>query len=170
MAYIGRVAADLRTREFERMEDLRIVDLGGRNVNGSPRSWFPGASYVSVDIEAGPGVDVVCDAATYQPNTAPDVVLCCEVLEHARQASRIVENALQMLAPGGLFVVTAAAAPWRGPHSARTGGRLQPGEFYRNVDPAHLYDWVIWSDVAFTTVSLEVDRKAGDVRMTVVKE
>lgn len=163
MAYVGRVASGISGHEF-----LRIVDLGGRNVNGSPRDLFPGASYVAVDVEAGPGVDVVADAATYQPETAPDLVLCCEVLEHARQASRIVENALQMLAPGGRLVVT-AAAPWRGPHSAKTGGRLRPGEFYRNVDPAHLYDWVIWSDVAFTTITLEVDRKAGDVRMTVVK-
>jgi hypothetical protein len=37
------------------------------------------------------------------------------------------------------------------------------------VDPAALYDWVVWSGVAFRTVTIEVDRKAGDVRMTVVK-
>src|SRR5678809_1536471 len=67
--------------------------------------------------------DVVASGESFQPPHPAAVVLCCETLEHAACAEAICRNAYRMLAPGGVFVVT-AAGEGRDPHSAVDGGPL----------------------------------------------
>jgi hypothetical protein len=119
---------------------------------------------VSVDVEPGPGVDVVADAATYVPPAPPACVVCCEVLEHAVTAPVIVSNAGAMLQPGGLLIVTAAGAG-RAPHSAVDGGPLRPGEYYRNVEANDLLGWL----AGFDHVRVTTNRPAGDIYATARK-
>lgn len=134
-----------------------VLDLGGRDVNGSPRSLFPDARYVAVDIVAGPGVDVVADATTYRPTDRFDLALCAETLEHVPDPGGFVATAWGALKPGGLFIVTAACPP-RAPHSAVDGGPLRPGEFYRNVEESTLASWLVgWKDA-----DIEVHSDRGD--------
>jgi hypothetical protein len=141
-----------------------VLELGGRDVNGSVRPYFNGARYVSVDIAPGPGVDVVADATTYRPDERYDAVVCCETLEHAEDADGFVATAWGSLKPGGLFLITAACPP-RAPHSAVDGGPLRPGEFYRNVDPALMGSWLVgWKDV-----DIEVHEDRGDIYGVAVK-
>lgn len=145
-----------------------VVDLGGLNINGSPRSLFQASRYISVDQVFGVGVDVVADAATYAPTDAPEVVLCCEVLEHAPQGDRIIANALRMLAPGGTLIVTCASL-LRAPHSAVDGGRLRPGEFYRGVSDLLLLRWLTTSGVALSALRVELNDGQGDLYATARK-
>jgi SAM-dependent methyltransferase len=118
-----------------------VVEIGGRDINGSIRVLFPDVPYTSIDLEAGPGVDVVADGATYVPDEKAAVVVCCEVLEHAENAYQICENAYAMLRPGGVFLVT-AAGNGRPEHSAVDGGHLRDGEFYRNVSLDQMCAWL----------------------------
>lgn len=117
----------------------RVVELGSYDVNGSVRDCFPGALYTGVDLRPGRGVDVVADAAEYQPEAAPDCVVCCEVLEHAPNAAGIVANAAAMLAPGGLLILTCATDPRR-PHGVN-GGAVG-SEHYANIGPGELVGWL----------------------------
>jgi hypothetical protein len=124
----------------------RVVELGSREVaGGTVRGLFSEAlSYVGLDLVDGPAVDVVADARTWRPpagEAPPDLVLCLEVLEHTPHGRAILANAHALLPCGGRLVVTAAAPP-RAPHSAADGGPLRPGEYYRNVEPAVLADWL----------------------------
>jgi hypothetical protein len=115
-----------------------VLEIGSRNVNGSAREAFNmAARYWGVDIAAGPGVDQVADGAAVVPPFEPDTVVCCEVLEHTPAWREIVRHACEVLAPGGLLLVTAACDP-RAPHSATDGGRVRVGEYYGNVEPAEL--------------------------------
>lgn len=139
-----------------------VVEIGGRDVNGTVRRLFGGASYIAVDVRPGPGVDIVADGATYSPPEPPEVVVCCEVLEHAANAREIVANAHRMLAPGGALVLT-AAAHGRQPHGC-DGGPVGD-EFYRNVTVDDLRAWVR----PFRWHCLEVDPEGGDIRALVVK-
>jgi hypothetical protein len=142
-----------------------VVELGALDINGGVSQLFYGARpYVGVDLVQGPGVHVVADAATYTPDFAPDTVVCCEVLEHAENADRIVQNALQMLAPGGLFIMTCATGG-RSPHSAEDGAALRDGEFYRNVT-AEMFRYWCWPLMPV----IEIDEQAGDLRAVVWKE
>lgn len=123
-----------------------VLELGGLDINGSVRTYFPGARYVSVDIVGGPGVDVVADATTYRPTERFDAVVCCEVLEHVPDPDGFVATAWGSLRPGGLFILTAACPPRAG-HSAVDGGPLRPGEWYQNVTEDMLARWLVgWKD------------------------
>lgn len=142
----------------------RVVELGGLDINGSVRDLFDGVDYISVDLVDGPGVDVVADAAHYQPVAEPDTVLCCEVLEHARRADLVVSNAIRMLGPGGALILTCASPP-RQPHSGIDGGTVRPGEWYRNVPLADLARWLEGTEVRH----LEWHDWRGDLHALAVK-
>ena len=118
-----------------------VIEIGSRNINGTVRPLFNGAQYTGIDPVPGFGVDLIADGASYQPPAKVDTVICCEVLEHTAQAEQIVANALRMLQPDGMLLITCAAPP-RAPHSALDGAELQPGEYYHNIGPEVLTDWI----------------------------
>lgn len=148
----------------EGLRPARVIDLGGRDVNGSPRHLFPDADYITVDVVAGPGVDVVADAATVELDPA-DLVLCTELLEHTQDGARIIANAWRLLRPGGVFVAT-MAGPGRAPHGAGGETHPPPGEWYRNVEPADLVEWLM----AAGFQSFSTDRLRLDLRCTARRE
>lgn len=144
----------------------RVVEIGSYDINGSIRHLFNGASFTGIDVVPGPGVDVVADGATYQPDEAPDCVVCCEVLEHAPNADAIVANAGWMVQRGGSVLVTCATGS-RLPHSAIDGANLREGEFYRNVPKD---DLVAWFKAAGLRVVDVLDRPdVGDLYVCGVK-
>jgi SAM-dependent methyltransferase len=94
------------------VEGKRIIEVGAYDVNGSARSLVEALgpkSYLGVDIESGPGVDVVCPAEEVAQRFgagAFDVVLTTEMLEHVRDWQEVVHNLKQTLAPGGVLIIT----------------------------------------------------------------
>lgn len=147
----------LSTTGKNKMPEGLVVEIGSRNINGTIRGCFK-EPYVATDVAPGPGVDVVADGATYEPPQPAAIVVCCEVLEHARNAPEICANAYRILAPGGVFLVTAAGTG-RAPHSAVDGGRLNPGEFYRNVTETDLRAWL----ADFSECDVTVNPRANDI-------
>lgn len=116
-----------------------VLDIGGRDINGSVRDLFPGAkSYVSIDLLAGPAVDVVGDVTLWDWDETFEVVVCCEVLEHAENWRDILRAAHGKLEAGGLFILT-CAGPGRAPHSGTDGGHLRPEEYYSNITEKDLF-------------------------------
>lgn len=113
-----------------------VVEFGSRNVNGSARDVFPGLEWIGVDVEDGPGVDVVCDAAGFTTSAIVRSVVCCEVLEHAENWKCLIRNAANVMTDGVLVIT--CAGPGRQPHSAIDGGPLRPGEYYRNLSAAEI--------------------------------
>lgn len=121
---------------FATPEAVRVIEIGSLNVNGTIRDLFPNASWIGLDRVAGLGVDVVIDAETFDPVFPVDVVICCEVLEHADNWHRLIQSAFDWLVPGGVFVMTCAGLG-RQPHSC-DGGELKPNEYYRNLSPVEI--------------------------------
>lgn len=118
---------------------LKIVEFGSHDWNGSTRKLFtePDNKYVGIDLVEGPGVDIVADAATWEPDDAYDLAICTELFEHTRKWPEIVHTAASALHKDGALVVT-CAGPGRKVHSADGQRRLKPGEYYKNVAPARL--------------------------------
>jgi hypothetical protein len=141
-----------------------VLELGSRIVNGSVRGLFQAERYIGIDILSGPGVDVVASGREYVPDAPPDVVVCCEVLEHAAEAGDIVAHALSLLPSGGVLLLT-AAGPERAPHSAIDGGPLRSTEHYRNIGADDLEQWLASSDDR----EIVHDPVAGDVYARAVK-
>ena len=148
---------------------VKVLDLGGRDVNGSPRRLFPNAAvYHCLDILPGPGVDIVADAGSWEPDDAYDVVVSTECFEHTENWRDIVRTAFKALKPGGSFIAT-MAGPGRPEHSAIDGAlRLLPGEFYGNVDPADLY--VALKDTGFVNIKVDQQFYPCDVRCYATRE
>lgn len=146
-----------------------VLDIGGRDINGSCAPLFPQAvRYMVIDALPGPNVDVVADAAVWVPDTEYDVVVCTEVFEHTPDWRLICATAYEACAPGGRFIAT-MAGPGRPTHSAIDGGwTLHPGEYYGNVDPAELQRALTgcgWRDVV-----IDVRTSPADVRAVAVKD
>lgn len=137
----------------------RVLELGSYNVNGSVRPLLAGASaVVGLDLRAGPGVDVVADAASYLADVLFDLIISTEMLEHAPEPAAILDRCWQNLRPGGWLVIT-AAGPGRQPHSCDGWPTLPPGEHYANITPADLRAWLAdWADVL-----IETNPAAGDI-------
>lgn len=147
-----------------------VVDLGGRDVNGSTRDLFPLAEWVAVDQWDGLGVTIVADAARWTPDRAYDVAVSTEVLEHTPDWPFVLRTMFLALRPGGAAIVTAASRGRR-PHSAVDGCEVRPGEWYANLDHAVLHDALV--ELGFVDVDVEYcfvdDWHGGDVYARAVK-
>lgn len=89
-----------------------VLEIGSCDVNGSLRrileSYGP-AEYVGVDIQEGPGVDVICDAADVLDRFGPerfDVVVSTEMIEHARDWRKVVSGMKNVCRKNGVILVT----------------------------------------------------------------
>ena len=113
---------------------LRILEFGSLDINGSVRSILEhhAEKYLGVDMQAGPGVDILCDAATFSSRDVYDVAVCAEVFEHAPHWRHIILNAHKHLRQGGLFIAT-MAGEGRAPHSAIDEKPIRDWEYYDNV-------------------------------------
>jgi len=89
-----------------------VLEVGSCDVNGSVRpsvTALAPRSYVGVDASAGPGVDRVVDCLGLVGEfgrDAFDVVISTEMLEHVTDWAGCVAAMVDVLRPGGLWVVT----------------------------------------------------------------
>lgn len=120
--------------DFPEKENLKILEFGSLDINGSVRSILQGKSslYIGVDIQNGPGVDIVADAESFDIDEAFHAVVCCEVFEHTPRWREIISNAHRLLLPGGVFIAT-MAGEGRPPHSAIDENPIREWEYYANV-------------------------------------
>ena len=95
---------------------LHALDIGSYDVNGSYRTLFgqPQWRYTGVDLEAGPGVDVVLDSPYRLPMASGsiDVIVSGQAFEHVEHFWMTWLEMQRVLRPGGLIFLI---APSRGP-------------------------------------------------------
>ena len=101
---------------LDRGRGLNAIDIGSYDVNGSYRVLFdaPGWRYTGVDLESGPGVDVVLKSP-YKlpfPSASVDLVLSGQAFEHVEFFWLTWLEMARVLKPGGLIFLL---APSRGP-------------------------------------------------------
>lgn len=144
-----------------------VLDIGGRDVNGCCRDLFGEADYRVLDLRPGENVDIVADAATWEPDLAYHAVLSTEVFEHTPDWRAIIATAFRALAPGGIFIAT-AASPGRPAHSGIDGNALQPGEHYAGISRWDL-DRAL-RDAGFTGIQVDEQLYPADVRCVAWRE
>lgn len=106
LAWVGRTLtqADIAGRT--------VLEVGSFDVNGSVRPAVEAlspAAYLGVDQSPGPGVDEVVPAEQLPARFGEDfwdVVVSCEMLEHAEQWRDALMAMALVLRPGGLLVLT----------------------------------------------------------------
>lgn len=104
------------------------LEVGSLDVNGSVRPLFSG-HYTGVDMRDGPGVDVVAKADSLPfPDTAFDVVVSTEMLEHDPYPWLSLHEMGRVLRRGGHLLLTARGNGF--------GEHLEPSDFYRYMPAA----------------------------------
>lgn len=117
-----------------------VLEIGSLDVNGSVRDLFPWADpYVGLDVTPGPGVDIVADATTWQPDREYDVVVCTEVLEHVEDWRGILQIIYKALRREGILILTCATLG-RAPHGQHGATSPTENEWYRNVAASEFLD------------------------------
>ncbi len=103
-----------------------IFDIGSKEARGSYAFGAPpgNAKVVCVDIEDGPGVDLVADIHDLHmvPNDSVDCVTSVSVLEHVRYPQKVLKEIFRIVKPGGIIYIN---VPFIFPFHA------DPDDFYR---------------------------------------
>jgi SAM-dependent methyltransferase len=101
-----RAAAESFTRTVPILEvGSRLVP--GQESLGSPRNYFPGRTYIGLDIQPGAGVDVVASVeALPQADASMGAVIALEVLEHVPRFWNALDELQRILAPDGILLIS----------------------------------------------------------------
>lgn len=96
----------------ELVRGKHVLEVGSLNVNGSLRSHVEAlgpASYWGIDIQEGPGVDEVldcCQLGELGVRVLYDLIICTEMLEHAPDWRKAINEIKDALLPGGYLLLT----------------------------------------------------------------
>ena len=95
---------------------LRVLDVGGANINGGYADIFalPDFVYEGADLEARTGVSIVLDDPYMLPLEAGsvDIVISGQMLEHCEFFWRSFDEMVRVLRPGGyIFLIAPSAGP-----------------------------------------------------------
>jgi SAM-dependent methyltransferase len=120
----------------EVIRDGKIVEIGSFDVNGSVRAIFrTAAEYLGVDLQNGPGVDVVALGHEVDwPDGTFDVAVSGECFEHDPHWRETFLNMCRMTRPGGLVAFTCASEGRPEHGTARTDVAESPGTQSRGLD------------------------------------
>lgn len=114
-----------------------VVDLGGRNVNGSLRSFFESKQmkFVCVDMEADPSVDIVIPPGKKLPfeDGSVDLIVSTSCFEHDPCFWLTFKEMTRIIKPSGYIYVN---APTRGDYHKYPGDNWR---FYSDAGQALAY-------------------------------
>lgn len=95
---------------------LSVVDIGSADINGSSRELFAalGCTYQGVDLEPGPGVDVVLDDPYALPfdDDSFDIAVSSQTFEHSEYFWKVFSEMARVTNEHGVIIVlTPSAGP-----------------------------------------------------------
>lgn len=132
----------LRRQLPEFFNNVKVLEIGSYNVNGSLREFFLNSQWVGVDLVSGPGVDVVSSGHNYNSSELFDHVLSSECFEHNPFYFETFENMVKFTKPGGLVTFTCASYGRAEHGTSSTNINDSPGNittdpnYYKNLGEA----------------------------------
>jgi SAM-dependent methyltransferase len=94
-------------------KDMRVLEIGSWIAPGQEdiicrKTIAPQVlEYIGLDMQTGPGVDVVADAKAIPfPDNHFDVIISTDCYEHVDWPREVTHEAFRVLKPGGIFYLT----------------------------------------------------------------
>ncbi len=111
---MGDLNQSLYLQKFVPSTDGPVLEVGSKDYGNTAsfRSVYTNSEYVGVDLEAGPGVDVIHDLAEGVGPLTPGkfkLIVCCSVMEHCPKPWALASTLHSLLAPGGVVYIS---VPW----------------------------------------------------------
>lgn len=139
----------IKSRYPQFFEGVFALDIGSLDINGNNQYLFDASSlYLGIDVAEGRNVDLVSPAHELGlPPDTFDVVVSTECLEHDRYWDKTLRNAVRMLRPGGLLLITCATEGRPEHGTRRTTPQDAPllavadsewADYYRNLTEADI--------------------------------
>jgi predicted SAM-dependent methyltransferase len=114
-----------------------VVDIGGRNVNGSLRTFFEkkGMRFICVDMEQDPSVDIVVPPGDKLPfeDGSVDLIVSTSCFEHDPCFWLTFKEMTRIIKPSGFIYIN---APTSGPYHCYPGDNWR---FYSDAGQALAY-------------------------------
>ena len=140
-----------------------VIDLGGRDVNGSLRSFFEtkGMKYVCIDMEADATVDIVIQPGEKLPfeDGSVDLIVSTSCFEHDPCFWLTFREMTRIIKPSGYIYIN---APTSGPYHTYPGDNWR---FYSDAGQALSY-WSgkqISNETVYPVKVIETFNVLGDV-------
>ncbi|MDP1683388.1 MAG: class I SAM-dependent methyltransferase [Burkholderiales bacterium] len=154
--------------------DGPILEIGSKDYGSTSsfRDTYRGVEYVGLDMEAGPGVDVVADL-TQGTGALPcehfALGICCSVLEHVRRPWVMAEHITSLIRPGGTLYMS---VPWVWRYHA------YPDDYFRfswrgieELFPAFTWDHICYStNVPEEIIPIPLDQPGVDNQMALMAD
>jgi len=121
------------------------LDIGSLDLNGNNQYLFDAnCQYLGIDVAQGRNVDIVSPGHMLgMPSETFDVIVSTECLEHDRHWAQTLNEAVRMLRPGGMLLMTCATTGRPEHGTRRTTPQDAPllasvddewADYYRNLD------------------------------------
>lgn len=125
--------------------NLKVLDVGGGDINGNNRFLFENCDYTANDVSEGRNVSIVCRTASLPFDDASfDVIVSTECFEHDPEHTQSLQKICKMLKPGGLFFFSCASTG-RPEHGTRRTTKMDSFgaianisdmvDYYKNLTP-----------------------------------
>jgi hypothetical protein len=121
----------------EYFNDVSVIEIGSLNINGTIRDFYNSNKYIGIDLQAGPGVDMILEGQNVKlPDNSFDVAASAECFEHNPFWK---ETFLNMYRMASKFVIITCASDGRGEHgTTRTSPQDSPftleWDYYKNLN------------------------------------
>ena len=95
---------DLKRMFPDYFRNVKVLDIGSADINGTNRLWFENCTYVGLDIKPYKNVDVVSIAHEYDaPDGSFDVVCSTSELEHDMYWDKTIRKMVSLVRSGGMI-------------------------------------------------------------------
>lgn len=155
----------VKTNHPDNFHQVKVLDCGSLDVNGSLKDLFTESEYTGVDIAAGKNVDIVSyiKDVPYE-NESFDTVISGEMLEHDSTWKESLQKMYDLTKKGGLVAISCAGEGRREHGTARTTGMRNiwgtAPDYYMNLTEEHFRE--VYKDEMFTEVHHEYNPTAFD--------
>jgi len=135
----------IKARFPQYFNGVLALDIGSLDLNGNNQYLFDAdCQYLGIDVAQGRNVDIISPGHLLgMPSETFDVIVSTECLEHDRHWEKTLQEAVRMLRPGGMLLMTCATTgrPEHGtrrttPHDAPLLSSVDDewADYYRNLD------------------------------------
>lgn len=127
----------VKTRFPSLFNNVTVLEIGSLDINGTIRDLFNAKQYIGVDVQEGPGVDVVAEGQLLDyKDKSFDTVISAECFEHNPYWAETFVNMARMAKKAVIFSCASTGRPEHG--TRRTTPEDSPytldWDYYRNLE------------------------------------